>query len=306
MKLPSFSANQLRLILIGGIVLALFGLILLYLAGYRAERQAPETPPIVAPNPFDSVYLEARAAAVYDLETGQMIYELNAQTPFPLASITKIMTALVASHQLAGDSPIAVTPAAIAELGDSGFLPGERWSLKNLLDFTLITSSNDGARALALASEETTGESFVSAMNLTAGRLGLATMSFANPTGLDVAPGQAGAYGSAADVAKLLAHIIVERPEIVLSTRLPSASIASAATSHLAINTNKAAGLLPGLIASKTGFTDLADGNLAVVIDRGLRQPVAIVVLSSSQEGRFNDVLKLTRATIAYFAEPSR
>ncbi len=291
MNLPVFPSTKLRLVLIGGVSLALLGLGLLYLAGYQAEHNVPDTPAIVITNPFDSVYLEAKAAVVYDVETGQIIYSLNAGQPYPLASITKIMTALVSSEMLAPESKIA--------------LGREEWSFKNLLAFTLITSSNEGAQALAGASEQNTGEQFVSAMNLMATKLSLASMSFANPTGLDVAPGQAGAYGSAGDVAKLFTHIVKTKPELLSSTRLASANIASVVASHLAINTNKVAAMLPGLIASKTGFTDLADGNLAVVVDRGLRQPIVIVVLSSSQDGRFNDVLKLNQAAIAYFAEPA-
>ncbi|MBI2482332.1 MAG: D-alanyl-D-alanine carboxypeptidase [Candidatus Vogelbacteria bacterium] len=291
MTLPAFPITKLRLALIGGVILALLGLGLLYLTGYQAEHRVPDGPTIVVANPFDAVYLEAKAAVVYDVETGQVVYSLNAGQPFPLASITKVMTALVASNMLAPESKIT--------------LGREQWSFKNLLDFTLITSSNESAQALANASEQESGEQFVSAMNLMTTKLGLSSMSFANPTGLDVAPGQAGAYGSASDVAKLFTHIVSTKPELLASTRLSSTNVASVGASHLAINTNKVAGILPGLIASKTGFTDLADGNLAVIVDRGLRQPIVIVVLSSSQDGRFNDVLKLNKATLAYFAEPA-
>ena len=59
---------------------------------------------------------------------------------------------------------------------------------------------------------------------------------------------------------------------------------------------------MPGLLRSKTGFTDLAGGNLAVIFDAGMNHPVAIVVLGSTQSGRFTDVKTLMAATLAHFA----
>ena len=70
---------------------------------------------------------------------------------------------------------------------------------------------------------------------------------------------------------------------------------------HLYHNTNEIIRDLPGLIASKTGFTDAAAGSLAIAFDRGLNQPVVIVVLGSSEAGRFGDVKQLVEATFQTF-----
>jgi len=67
---------------------------------------------------------------------------------------------------------------------------------------------------------------------------------------------------------------------------------------HTANNTNKALGEIPGLIAGKTGFTDLADGNLAIMFDAGVGHPVAVVVLHSSKDGRFEDVKRLVQFSL--------
>jgi D-alanyl-D-alanine carboxypeptidase len=67
---------------------------------------------------------------------------------------------------------------------------------------------------------------------------------------------------------------------------------------YLAENTNIIAKTVPGLLASKTGYTDLAGGNLAIAFDAGLAHPVIVVVLGSSQEGRFTDVEKLIAASV--------
>jgi D-alanyl-D-alanine carboxypeptidase len=69
---------------------------------------------------------------------------------------------------------------------------------------------------------------------------------------------------------------------------------------HTAENTNKQVYSFPGLLGSKTGYTDYAGGNLAVVFDAGLNHPIAVVVLGSSLDGRFTDVRKLVDATAEY------
>ena len=68
-------------------------------------------------------------------------------------------------------------------------------------------------------------------------------------------------------------------------------------------NTNQETGKFPLLIASKTGYTDLAGGNLALAFDAGFNRPIIIVVLGSSYEGRFADAEKLVWATLAYLAQ---
>jgi len=72
---------------------------------------------------------------------------------------------------------------------------------------------------------------------------------------------------------------------------------------HHATNTNAAVGDVPGLIGSKTGFTDLAGGNLVVAFDAGLGHPIIAVVLGSSFDGRFDDMKKLVAASLAKIAQ---
>ena len=67
---------------------------------------------------------------------------------------------------------------------------------------------------------------------------------------------------------------------------------------HILSNTNESLGRYPGILGSKTGYTDLAGGNLVIVFDVGINHPVAAVVLGSTREGRFEDMAKLTQATL--------
>ncbi|MDO8183785.1 MAG: serine hydrolase [bacterium] len=239
-------------------------------------------------NPFAKLNLTAKAAVLYDPEKNEIIYAKNAYQPLPLASITKLMTALVASDLVGNEAIVAVSAETLKTEGDSGLLRDEIWSLKKLIDFTLVSSSNDGAAALAAVAS--TGD-FVNQMNKEAVTLGLTATTFTNPTGLDLTLGTGVNQGSALDVARLMSYLLKTKPELLADTGEQQISVASENNlNHIAVNTNTLVGHLPGLFASKTGFTDLAGGNLVVAVDIGLNQPVIAVVLGSTEEGRFTDI----------------
>lgn len=241
--------------------------------------------------------IAARSAIVVDLNTNKIIFAKEKDKALPLASITKVMTALVAVKQANNASVISVTPEALAQDGDSGLKTGEKWRLADLIDFTLVSSSNDGAAAIASAITKKTNVQFSNLMNSEATKLGMTNTHFINETGLDINEHYGGSYGSAADVAKMFAHALKFAPEILADTAKPIATYASLGQStHTTTNTNKIVSRLPGLRASKTGYTDIADGNLAIIIDAGLNQPYAVVVLGSTQDGRFQDVDKIVKA----------
>jgi len=247
---------------------------------------------------FEAVPLTAKAVIVYDAKEQAVLFEKNAQTQLPLASLTKAMLALVAVETLLDDALIPITPEALAAEGDTGFGPGEEWALQNLIDATLIPSSNDGAYALAIASGNGSVPRTVSLMNKRARELGLSNTYFLNPTGLDESASMAGAYGSAHDIALLLSYLALTEPAVLDGTTRDGMLLTSEnGIEHTAVNTNEALGQIPGLIGGKTGYTDLAGGNLAVVFDAGLGHPIVVVVLGSTQEGRFEDVRMLVRAT---------
>lgn len=284
--------------------------------GPSEEKTAVASSSPKIPSPFDGVDITGKAAYVIDLTTGNVLYQKNAQESLPLASVTKLMTALVAldhddaSGATAGDAEKIVTidQDALNQDGDNGLLLNEHWNMEDLIKFSLIESSNDGATALArnaFAGEDgTTSETnFIQAMNQKAGELGLHSMSFYSDNGLDLTATDASAFGSAQDVARLMATAIGTQRDIIGSTALKAAKFVSlSGIKHTAINTDLIVGELPGLIASKTGYTDLAGGNLVVAFDTGLNHPVIIAVLGSTETGRFDDVLKLASTTMAYFA----
>lgn len=268
------------------------------------EPVAPE-PVAVAPAPdaYAKVKLNAKAAIVYDLSTGHALYEKNARTQLPLASLTKLLTVYAASDALMMNSSVTLSPEAVAAEGDSGLTAGESFTVTDLAKLALVASSNDAAAALALAagdSKQATSESLLAGV---AAAVGLSQTYALNGTGLDESESLSGGYGSAQDVALLAGAVARKMPEIARATTKPRVSVYSYQGIHHQLpNTDTLVERLPGLMLSKTGFTDLAGGNLAVVFDASFGHPVAVVVLGSTREARFTDVDELVEATLAHFA----
>lgn len=266
-----------------------------------------ETSNTVYTNPFEDTVLTAKAAFVWDVQKQRILFNKNGDDVLPLASITKLMTALVAYELLDATSTILISNDALRVEGDSGFSDGEIFSLQNLTDLTLISSSNDGATALgsAAAASVTATQNpaalFVEAMNLRAASLGLHSTYFKNATGLDVSETESGGYSTARETAMLMEYVITHYPNITALTDIDTATIKNEDGSYHAVrNTNEVVADIKGLIASKTGYTALAGGNLAVAFDVGLNHPIIVVVLGSTQSERFTDVLTLVERARAY------
>ncbi len=242
--------------------------------------------------------IEARSAIIYDARDGRVLYQKNADESWPLASLTKLMSAEAILSLKAPDASIEITQDDLKPDGDSGLVVGDVWSLKNLLTFGLIVSSND-AMAAAAASAGTA--SIINKMNETATELGLKHTSFSNPTGLDVDVDaqEAGAYGSARDVSLLAADFLKKYPEFFGATVASKTDIPVGGKMVEAVPTALPILDIPGLIGAKTGYTDLAGGNLVAAFDLEIGHPVIAVVLGSSIDGRFKDVRTLIEATRA-------
>ncbi|MEK7194140.1 MAG: hypothetical protein AAB660_00430 [Patescibacteria group bacterium] len=260
------------------------------------------------PQMITDISIDAKSAYVYDVYTGKVLYAKNENIRLPLASLTKLMSALVAIEIVPEYGVVQITNEALITRGESGLVSGEHWILKDLLDFSLMTSANDGIRAIALAlgsissstpDTELVIADFVEMMNAKAESLGMTGTYYLNDTGLDESESRGGAYGSAFDQAKLVEYIIKNHPTLLSATKEISLNIASLdGILHVAHNTNTIAVLIPGLMVSKTGSTSLAGGNLIIVFDPEIGRPIIVSILGSTEEGRFNDALKLVGASI--------
>lgn len=258
---------------------------------------------------LDEVEVRAKAAYVFDIKNQRALYTKNESEVLPLASITKLMTALLAHELIAADTPAIISSRAIGQEGSSGLLPGENLSIEELNKLSLISSSNDAAYALGANVGELLGDrdpaaQFVVGMNIRAEELELNTLSFKNTTGLDLSLTEAGAVGSARDVTFLMEYILKTSSEIIEPTRQYNARVYnSEGEFHDFSNTNEVMYAIPNLLGSKTGYTDLAGGNLTVAFDAGYDRPIIVTVLGSTRDERFSDVLRLIQAVQSNITE---
>jgi D-alanyl-D-alanine carboxypeptidase (penicillin-binding protein 5/6) len=252
---------------------------------------------------IDDVPIRAEAAYVWDVVGQRALYQKNADEELPLASITKLMTALVAYELVPDDTLVTISSAAAAQQSGGSFKAGEVFPAKKLADFALISSYNSAAYTLASSVGELLGEEdsvvqFVAAMNVRAEELNLNTLKFSNPTGLDVSTTADGASGSAKEISFLMEYILKNEPDILIPTVTKSARLYNTVGDfHEANNTNNILADIPNLLGSKTGYTDLAGGNLTIAYDGGFNRPIIITVLGSTWSERFSDVKKLIAAT---------
>jgi D-alanyl-D-alanine carboxypeptidase (penicillin-binding protein 5/6) len=256
-----------------------------------------ETPVKAAISVIPPQQVMARAAIVYDPVSKQIIFEKNGDERLPLASLTKLMSAdAVLAHESA-TTTVEITRDDLKPSGDWGLRVGDRWNLVDLVRFGLVASSNDAMAAAA----GVLGDNGIDAMNHRAQELGLTQTYFFNPTGLDLDIETAGAYGSAHDVAILAAAFLAAHPALFEATVAPSVTIRSGTEILHATSTAGPLLDIPGLIGAKTGYTDLAGGNLVAAVDISVGHPLIIAVLGSTREGRFEDVKTLVGAAREVF-----
>jgi D-alanyl-D-alanine carboxypeptidase len=287
-------------LLLSSLVLALF--LFIPLAPEKTS-QAAAAVVSAAPDAYASVPLEAKAAIVYDLTNGQVLYSKNSDAQLPLASLTKLLTVYTALSVLGPDAIVTIPPEATLVDPPHSFEAGEQFTLIDLARITLTGSLNDGATALAAAASAQMHTTSPALLGQTAAKLGLSATYALNGSGLDLSGSVSGGYGSPHDVAILAGALASEAPTIALATTGDTAQATSKAGKvHEVNNTNPGTAEAPRLLLSKTGYTDLAGGNLAIVFDAGIGHPIAVVVLGSSELGRFADANVLIAATLAHFA----
>lgn len=235
--------------------------------------------------------IKAKAAMVIETHSNEPLFSLNTFESLPIASLTKLMTALVVRESLELDSVVTV-PAGIKKIGGSkmGLLVGEKITVRNLLKGLLMSSGNDAAIAL---SEVISGnsETFTELMNQKALALGLEQTHFSDPAGT-----QDGNISSAFELAILskqvfkdgfLQSVMREKENIVTSV--------DGKIKHTLSNTNHLLGtdISERIIAGKTGTTPLAKECLIAFIGQtGNRTTMAILLGSQNRYGEMKDLIR--------------
>ena len=229
---------------------------------------------------------DARAVLVGNGATGEVLYTDAAALRVPIASITKIMTALVVLERTQpGDVVVVGGPAPRIGGSTIGLRAGERLTVRELLAAALVQSANDAAYALAYHVGEGSVPRFVRFMNAKARELGLADTRFARPDGLD-APDH---YSSARDLFKL-ARVAMHKPLFRELVRLKTATISGGRTLH---TWNDLLSTYPGTIGVKTGHTSAAGwGEVAAARRDGLTM-YGILLGSPGRDSRNADLAEL-------------
>ena len=234
------------------------------------------------PNPEASAYLVVNAS------TGDVLAARDPHARVPIASITKLMTVLVALEHARLDEVVRVDRAA-ASVGEStiNLRAGERITVHDLVAAALIQSANDAATALAQYVGHGSTPAFVALMNAKAKELGLHDTHFVRPDGLDAR----GEYSSAADVVRL-AEIAMHDPTI---RRMVGERTATIEGGRRLTTWDDLLGTFPGLIGVKTGHTDKA-GWCQVAAARGDGLTIYTAILGSPTRSRRNSDLSLLLA----------
>jgi serine-type D-Ala-D-Ala carboxypeptidase (penicillin-binding protein 5/6) len=227
----------------------------------------------------------ARAYLVQNGTSGEILLSSRARAHLPIASITKLMTVLVALQHARLDDVVTVSGRA-AEVGESSInlRPGDRLTVRDLVEAALIQSANDAAVALA---EHVGGSqaAFVAMMNTEAQKLGLRDTHFANADGLDAR----GHYSSARDVTRLAR--IAMRNRVIRS--IVGRSTATIAGGRVLTTWNDLLTRFPGLFGVKTGHTGAA-GWSEVAAARAHGVTIYATLLGgATREGRNADLASL-------------
>ncbi len=239
----------------------------------------------------------AKSYVIYDVNNNKILASKNENVILPLASLTKIVSAISAINLRNRNTLITIEKEKMGqdETLDLGLYEGQVWKLADLLKYALTISSNASMDIIASTIMNNSSD-FVDYMNNYVKSLGFSNFKFNSVSGLDYG-NLIGGSGTSYEYAKLFAEAYKLIPDILTYTIHSRVDVKSTNENIFSVpNTNKEASESLGLLASKTGFTDLAGGNLAIMLDYGLNRTFVIVVLGSTVEGRFTDINILSKA----------
>ena len=222
-----------------------------------------------------SLSLSASSAVLYEPSTGQVFYAKDANTRRPMASTTKIMTALVAIENGSLDDKIKVAKEAVGIEGSSVYLrEGETVTLESLLYAVLLASANDAAAAIAYGIAGSMS-AFVDMMNEKAAALGLSDTHFVNPHGLH----DDDHYTTALELAKIAgAAMKNEVFRNITSTVRHTVSLGDGTVSRVLFNHNRLLLMYKGAIGVKTGFTKASGRCLVGAAERDGLTMIAVTL----------------------------
>jgi D-alanyl-D-alanine endopeptidase (penicillin-binding protein 7) len=272
----------------------------------RSRKAARRPAPVVAFDPARPATLRAESAVVLDRRTGHVLWGKNPDETRPVASLTKLMTALVVIESpLSMSDSITVNMDDVTGAGRSHVRAGNRVSIGDLFHCSLISSDNAATRALARATGMTHAQ-FVARMNQRARELGMEHSHYVETTGLD-----AGNVSTARDQARVLDAAYAD-PMVSALLRTETHSFRCGKRTETLNNTNRLLRSRSDIAGGKTGFTRPAGYCLATHIGDANNPNLTTVVLGApSNASRFAESAKLidwakkSMAPVGHDAAPS-
>ncbi len=248
----------------------------------------------------ESPVINANAVAVIliDEKEDKFLFEKDSGVSFPIASITKLMTVLVAMEEYSMDHELVVSEEAFMKdvFRPSNLYPGETYKVKDLIYSGLVESSNTAAQTLAegrtVYNYERSETPFISKMNQKARELGMEKTNFSNPSGLDPSMPGISINRSSPNDLLILVKYMLDYPLIweILSTENYSLRTANGTFKYDMSNTNQLLNKREDIKGGKTGTTSRAGGNLLAVFERG-DDLILTVILGSNR--RYEDTITL-------------
>lgn len=233
--------------------------------------------------------MTADAIVSYDLTTDQFLYQYNSKKKLPIASLTKIMTAVVALENEPIDKEFTVSQTA-SEIGENamGLAEGEKYTLRELLYGLILRSGNDAAEVIAEGSQFGRAN-FVYLMNKKAEDLGLTNTYFTNPSGLE---GDGNQYSTAEDLL-VVTRYAMSHPEFAKVSETYDYYL-PADSDHKELQLYNQTNLLttyPGVKGVKTGFTDEAGMCLVTYLDYEGHKIIAVLLNSENRREEMKSLL---------------
>ena len=249
-------------------------------------------PAVVDSDLIGAPEISAEAALFIDSKTGQTLYAKNPRERLPIASLVKVMTALIAlEHKSLDDQFVVSQRAADMEPDKMLLIAGERLTLKELLYGIFLISANDAAEVLA---EGTTGDryEFLRLMDAKVKQLGMKDSYFANPTGLD--EDHNNSYSTAYDLTILTRYLIRTYPVAIEISQTPHIYLPST-PQHQDYDMYSGINLLstyPGVVGFKTGYTPEAGLTLITLARKNGYEVIGILLGSASRRDEAKDLLE--------------
>ncbi len=252
--------------------------------GILNSATAPAAPVFYRAGNNSAPTVSAQEALVADLQSGETYLEMNGDTRWPLASLTKLMTAVMVMKNIDLKSRLTLAPADFSAGEETDFFKtGSAYSASDVLTAMLLLSKNEAAEAFA---NNFGREKFINGLNEIAAEWGMQRTYFSDPTGLSNAN-----QSTPQDLKKLALHIFQNYPKILETIRRKTAVITELGSRKKTTisNINLFAGR-SDFLGGKTGYTDEANGNLLSIFSYGNR-PILIIVLGTND--RFGETGKL-------------